>query len=114
MTHRMWKILLVSLVGCPIVVIAIMLIQSAMISTGSLRGSSTFVRELLHEGPTFLVLLPAAVALVALANVGTRLGRHGRDGLPDRPRLVTWLILANFLVPVVAIVSSIAYWSFRY
>ena len=114
MTHRLWKVLLVSLVGCPIAVLAIELIQASIVSTGSIRDYSMLVRNLLHEGPILLFLTPAAVALLALAYVLIRLWRQGKDGLPERPRLVTWLILANCLVPVVAVIGSVAYWSFRY
>ena len=114
MTHRMWKILLVSLVGCPIAVLAIELIQSSMISAGSLAKYSVFVRELLHTGPRFLLVIPAAVALLALVYLGTKLWCQGKAGLPERPRLVTWLILVNFLVPVVAVVGMVAYYSLKY
>ena len=114
MTLRMWKILLVTLVAPTLAVLAIELIQSSLIAAGSLGNYSVFVREVLHTGPRLLVLMPAAVALLALAYLGIRLWRQGKAGLPERPRLVTWLILANFLVPVVAVVGMVAYYSYLY
>ena len=94
MSRNAWRILLITFVGC-ILGAASSTLLSVVISSGSaLRGT------LLHEAPFVFSVVPAFVAILALGYVGGLLLVRGRDAMPERPRLVTWLILANFLVPV--------------
>ncbi len=72
-----------------------------------LSGFSYLRGTLLHEAAFVFSVLPAFVAVVALLYVGSLLLLRGRGGMPERPRLVTWLILANFLVPVASFVVMV-------
>jgi hypothetical protein len=75
-------------------------LQRVVVSTGLFTGHS-FVREvLLHEAPFIFSVVPIIVAIGALGYVGAVLATRGRAGMPDRPRLVTWLMLAVFVLPV--------------
>jgi len=68
--------------------------------SGVISSDSALRGTLLHEAPFVFSVVPAFVAILALGYVGGLLLVRGRDAMPERPRLVTWLILANFLVPV--------------
>ena len=94
MSKNVWRILLFTFVGC---------VLAAVLSTvlkGVIFGRSPFGGTLLHEAPFVFSVLPSFVAILALGYVGGLLLTRGRDAMPSRPRLVTWLILANFLVPI--------------
>ena len=94
MAKNTWRILLITFVGCILAAASATLLSDVISSRSALRGT------LLHEAPFIFSVVPAFVAILALCYVGGLLLVRGRDAMPERPRLVTWLILANFLVPV--------------
>ena len=94
MSKNAWRILLVTFVGCILGAASSTLLSDVLSSGSVLRGT------LLHEAPFIFSVAPAFVAILALGYVGALLLVRGRDAMPERPRLVTWLILANFLVPI--------------
>ena len=94
MSKNAWRILLVIFFGC------ILAAASATLLNGSISSRSPLRGTLLHEAPFIFSVVPAFVAILALGYVGGLLLARGRAAMPERPRLVTWLILANFLVPV--------------
>jgi|CXWL01.1.fsa_nt_gi hypothetical protein len=94
MSKIAWRILLTTFFGCVFAATTATLLNGVVSSRSALRGT------LLHEAPFIFSVIPAFVGLLALGYVGGRLLVRGRDAMPERPRLVTWLILANFLVPI--------------
>lgn len=101
MSKNAWLILLVTFVGSIVAAVLTTLLKASVSSTdGLLSGYSSLRGTLLHEAPFVFSVLPAFVAVLALIYVCGLLLVRGRAGMPEKPRLVTWLILANFLVPV--------------
>jgi hypothetical protein len=54
-----------------------------------------------------IMLLPLVAAVIALGYVACALILRGRIGLPEHPRAVTWLVLANFLLPIWLVAISL-------
>jgi hypothetical protein len=100
MSRHLWRILLMTLCGCPIVVVIALGLQRIVVATGLVTGGSFVRGVLLHEAPFVFSVFPLAVAIGALGYVGAMVAMRGRAGMPERPRLVTWLILAVFVLPV--------------
>lgn len=108
MSKNAWRILLFTFVGCSLAAALSSALEDSITSrNGMLSGFSYLRGTLLHEAAFVFSVLPAFVAVVALLYVGSLLLLRGRGGMPDRPRLVTWLILANFLVPVASFVVMV-------
>jgi hypothetical protein len=108
MSKNAWRILLFTFVGCSLAAALSSALEDSITSrNGMLSGFSYLRGTLLHEAAFVFSVLPAFVAVVALLYVGSLLLLRGRGGMPERPRLVTWLILANFLVPVASFVVMV-------
>lgn len=108
MSKNAWRILLFTFVGCSLAAALSSALEDSITSrNGMLSGFSYLRGTLLHEAAFVFSVLPAFVAVVALLYVGSLLLLRGRGGMPERPRLVTWLILANVLVPVASFVVMV-------
>jgi hypothetical protein len=81
-------------------VLTALALQRIVVAAGLFTGRSFVRGVLIHEAPFVFSVLPLGVALAALSYVGAMLAVSGRVGMPARPRLVTWLILAVFVLPV--------------
>ena len=101
MRKNAWRILLCTFVGCSLAAALSSFLEDSITSPNGMLSSFSYLRgTLLHEAVFVFSVLPAFVAVIALLYVGGMLLLRGRDGMPERPRLFTWLILANFLVPI--------------
>ncbi|MBK6425530.1 MAG: hypothetical protein IPF82_04795 [Blastocatellia bacterium] len=101
MSNNAWRILLFTFVGSPLAAVLSNILGDSVTSPNGVLSGLSFLRgDLLHEAPFVFSVLPAFIAVAALFYVGGLLMVRGRDAMPERPRLVTWLILANFLVPI--------------
>ena len=100
MQRQLWRILLVSLVGSPLAFVLAQALNRWAVSSQLVSSRSFLGGTLLHELPFLIMLLPLAAAVTALAYVASALLLRGRLGLPEHPRAVTWLVLANFLLPI--------------
>ncbi len=100
MGRHLWRVLLATLCGCPIALVSAEAVNRWALSTELVSAQSYLGRTILHEMPFMITLLPLLVAVVALGYVACALVWRGRVGLPDHPRAVTWLVLANFVSPI--------------
>jgi len=107
MQRQLWRILLVSLVGSPLAFVLAQALNRWAISAQLVSSHSFMGGTLLHELPFVVMLLPLVVAITALGYVACALLLRGRIGLPAHPRAVTWLVLANFLLPIWLVAISL-------
>ena len=100
MTRHLWRILLGTLCGCPIALVAAEALNRWAMSTKMVSAQSFWGGTVLHELPFMITVVPVVVAVTALGYVGCAVVWRGRLGLPEHPRLVTWLIVADFVSPI--------------